>query len=74
MLEGSYYEYNGTIGFIKFLDENQVSFCINVGKTRMQDVCIIIPQKDWHNLIPVDTSKTVHDLPLIPDEYAMITR
>jgi hypothetical protein len=73
-LKQTYYEYNGIIGFVKFLCEEHVSFCITVGKTRMRDVCVVIPKSQWNKLIPVDTSATVHDLPQIPDEYAMITR
>ena len=73
VLDETYYEYNGTIGFIKFRCEEQVSFCITVGETRMQDVCIVISKEQWHKLTPVDTSATVHDVPQIPAEYGMIT-
>jgi hypothetical protein len=73
LLEGTYYEYNGTVGFVKFCCEQQVSFCITVGDTRMQDVCVVISKDQWSKLIPVDTSATVHDLPQIPAEYGMIT-
>lgn len=55
ILENCKYKYKSYFGFVRFVCENYVSFCIKPGEDRLNDVCIIVYKEEWFKLSLVNT-------------------
>ena len=55
ILEGCKYKYENYVGFAKFVCEKYVSFCIKIGKNKIDDVCILVYKDDWFKMSLINT-------------------
>lgn len=55
ILKDCKYKYLDYFGIVKFVGEEYVSFCINPGEDRLNDVCIVVYKQDWFKMSLVNT-------------------
>lgn len=48
--EGLEVKYKDFFGFVKFVDENYITICIEANENRLRDVCILVFPNEWKDV------------------------
>lgn len=48
--KGIIVQYNRWIGEVRFVCNEYISICVNVGNNRANDVCVLVYKDDWNQV------------------------